>query len=470
MTEKPDAQLLREYVAQQSEPAFGELVRRHADLVYSAALRQVASPDWAADIAQRVFIDLARKAHRLADRTGEQGSITAWLFRATRYAALNLLREERRRHSRERMFMPEPHPGPESALDWAALAPFLDEAMSSLKDQEREAVLLRFFKNQDFRAVGQALGVSDDTAQKCVARSLEKLRAALARRGVTTTSGALATAMAANAVHAAPAGLAATWIGASLAGATVKTGTAMTLLKIMSMTKIQIGLSAIVAASLAVASTVEYKAARRARDENQALRQQVASLEADNATLSNRLQRAATAPSLIEDQLSELLRLRGEVGALRKQTNALAQSLAEAARLREENTAMSNAKVEMFRADQAKIVNAAKILGLAARTWLGTNNDRFPTNLASMSNVLHDIGYPTYVPMETFDLVNIGTADETLPLVAFAREHVARQSPNGGWSRVYLFCDGAVQAINTDNGDFDTWERQHPDFFPPPAR
>ena len=48
--------------------------------------------------------------------------------------------------------------------------------MSRLNERDRDALLLRFFKNQDFRAVGSALGVSNDAAQKRVARALEKLR------------------------------------------------------------------------------------------------------------------------------------------------------------------------------------------------------------------------------------------------------------------------------------------------------
>ena len=40
-----DAELLRRYSTERSEAAFTELVRRHGDLVYSAALR-VRCPMW----------------------------------------------------------------------------------------------------------------------------------------------------------------------------------------------------------------------------------------------------------------------------------------------------------------------------------------------------------------------------------------------------------------------------------------
>ncbi len=63
-----DGALLQDYV-QGSEEAFAELVRRHLDLVYSTARRQVAGDEHLArDISQSVFIDLARKASSISTR------------------------------------------------------------------------------------------------------------------------------------------------------------------------------------------------------------------------------------------------------------------------------------------------------------------------------------------------------------------------------------------------------------------
>ena len=97
MQSKSDAQLLRQYAERRNESAFGEIVARHTDLVYSAAFRQVGSPDLACDVAQSVFTDLARKAPSLARKLADGQGLVGWLYRSTRYASLTLLRNERRR-------------------------------------------------------------------------------------------------------------------------------------------------------------------------------------------------------------------------------------------------------------------------------------------------------------------------------------------------------------------------------------
>jgi DNA-directed RNA polymerase specialized sigma24 family protein len=92
MQDMSDAQLLRDYAEHGSEASFSEIVVRHTDLVYSAALRQVSSPDLACDVAQEVFSALASKASPLADNLAGGGSLVGWLYRSTRFAALNHLR------------------------------------------------------------------------------------------------------------------------------------------------------------------------------------------------------------------------------------------------------------------------------------------------------------------------------------------------------------------------------------------
>ena len=171
-----DAQLLRDYATHGADAAFTELVRRHTDLVYSAAWRQVESPDAAAEIAQRVFIGLARGAHELAPRLAADASLAGWLCRSARNLSLNHRRDEFRRQTRERHAMENLLPATDAAPDWEQLRRVLDDAMAELDEPDYDALVLRFFQQQDFRSVGAALGVSDDTAQKRVARALEKDR------------------------------------------------------------------------------------------------------------------------------------------------------------------------------------------------------------------------------------------------------------------------------------------------------
>src|SRR5882762_1911394 len=101
MHTKSDAELLSDYVANKSEAAFGEIVRRYADFVYSAALRQLGDPDRARDVSQVVFADLARKAGSLRANT----LLIGWLCHGARLAALEQLRTDRRRQHRERHAM-----------------------------------------------------------------------------------------------------------------------------------------------------------------------------------------------------------------------------------------------------------------------------------------------------------------------------------------------------------------------------
>src|SRR6185436_9812251 len=96
MESASDWELLREYGTNGSEDAFETLVRRHLDLVYSAAHRQVGDSAIARDVTQTVFIILARKARALGPGT----VVSGWLYRTAHFAGARALRGERRRRQR----------------------------------------------------------------------------------------------------------------------------------------------------------------------------------------------------------------------------------------------------------------------------------------------------------------------------------------------------------------------------------
>jgi len=321
MQDQSDIQLLRSYADSGSEAAFRELVTRHTDFVFSAALRQVESPDLAADLAQSVFTDLARKARPVAEKMPLQSSLAGWLHRSTRYAALNYLRDTRRRQSNERQAMEQLLTNSGSAPDWETIRPVLDEALDSLADEDREALLLRYFKNQDFRAIGLALGTSDDTAQKRVTRAVDRLREFFSQRHVTIGASGFAVLISAKAMQAAPVGLAATISTTALADTAASAVTVVAATKTIAMTTLQ---KVLITAALTVAAGIAIYQAQvttRLRDQIQtlisqrtALTGQLEQFQRDYAALTNRL--AGNDPQQLRKEHLELLSLRGRATRL----------------------------------------------------------------------------------------------------------------------------------------------------------
>ena len=320
-------ELLTDYVRTGSESAFAELVNRYLSYVYSEALRLVGGDTpLAQDVAQTVFINLAKKAAGFSS----QVSLGGWLHEHTFHVATRAARAERRRLAREKQATETSMLQDQSAVNLAQVAPILDQAIRELGAEDRTAILLRFFEQRDFHAVGQALGSSEDAARMRVNRAVEKLHGLLRRRGFTLSAAALATGLATEVVISAPAGLATTIAGTALAGAATG-GTAATALKIMSMTKVKFALMGTIVAALATPLIVQQQTVSRLREENQSLQQQqvqTTELATENERLSNLLVQANSAQP--QAQLQELLRLRSEVGMLRRQTKELA-------RLQEEN-------------------------------------------------------------------------------------------------------------------------------------
>ena len=334
---KPDHELLRQYAKARSEEAFAEIVKRHVNLVYSAALRQVGGDAHLAhDVAQNVFTDLARKASSLSNRE----SLAGWLYSSVHFAASKIVRTETRRREREEQFMREsPHDLAPDA-DWEKLRPTLDSAMHGLNETDREAVLLRYFENRPYAEVGVKLGVNENTARMRVERALEKLRTLLAKRGIATTA-ALASIISANAIQTAPANLAMHLTNASLAGA----GT-IAFSKFMITTKLKLALSTLAVTSAVVALVIQHQTQKTLRTQNELMAAQITQLRTDSADLSNRLSTADNSELLASNRLIELMRLRAQVDQQRAGTPSTAAETSEPTNaLPETNKVVVNLKI-----------------------------------------------------------------------------------------------------------------------------
>ncbi|HKW31070.1 MAG TPA: sigma-70 family RNA polymerase sigma factor [Verrucomicrobiae bacterium] len=321
-----DLDLLEKFARQNSQDAFGEIVRRHLNLVYSAALRQVRSPQLAEEIAQSVFADLARSTAKLKPGT----TLTAWLYAVTRRTAIDEIRKESRRQLREQIAV-EMNNMNATADEWMQIEPLLDDAMAALDETDRAAVLLRYFENKSLREVGATLGTTDDAAQKRVSRAVERLREFFSKRNVTVGAGGLAILISANAVQSAPVGLAVTISAAVFAGAAVSTSTAIATTKVIAMTTLQ--KTIIGAALVAVMGTGVFEAhqASQLRGQIQTLQQRLAPLAEQNRQLqrerddaTNRLAGLQVENEQLKSNETELLKLRAEITRLRADSQQLA--------------------------------------------------------------------------------------------------------------------------------------------------
>jgi RNA polymerase sigma factor (sigma-70 family) len=320
--------LLRQYVEEASEPAFREIVDRYINFVYGTARRCVGGDaHLAQDVTQTVFTHLAQRAHTLTGKV----MLGGWLHRDTYHVAATVMRTERRRQLRERQAMETNSLEDHTQANLANLRPVLDEEIDRLGNEDRTAILLRFFEQLDFRSVGEVMGSSENAAQKRVSRALEELRGRLQRRGLVLSAGGLGVALTTEAMAVAPIGMAATAAGAALASSPGTAGTAAVGLKLFATAK----LSTVLATSLVLAGiATPWLLHRQGQAEialaNERLRAQSAQLARlldDIESLSNALASRDHRPAVASAPLRELLRLRGEVGRLRSQEREMTTKL-----------------------------------------------------------------------------------------------------------------------------------------------
>ncbi len=357
MNSLTDQQLLRDYTGRWSEAAFAELVRRHVDFVYSAALRMVRDAHLAEDVTQGVFVALARNARQLTDRP----VLSGWLHRTAQNLAANAVRSDVRRRAREQetAAMNELLSAEPDAV-WEHIAPHLDAALGELNEADRDALMLRYFERKSAREMAQSLGVSDEAAQKRVSRAVERLREFFAKRGVTVGASGLVIVLSANAVQAAPVGLAVTISSAAaLARTTIASTTTATATKAIAMTTLQKTLIAVTLTAAVGAGIFEVRQNSRLRAEVQTLQQQaplaeqIEQLTRDSDNATRQLAALRDENERLNRNTGELLRLRAEVARLRNEVAQTGRTL-ESFSLTNTETVENAAKSWILRVNKLK--------------------------------------------------------------------------------------------------------------------
>jgi RNA polymerase sigma factor (sigma-70 family) len=244
MSELTDHEVLSDFARTGSEEAFGALVLRHVNLVYSTALRFTGNPHHAEEITQAVFIILARKAGALSPRV----VLSGWLYQTTRLTAANFMKAEFRRQRREQeAYMQSTLNEPDSGA-WQQIAPLLEDAMGRLGDTDRNAIVLRFFENKTAAEAASILNLSEAATHKRTNRALDKLRKIFSKQGVSSTTAIISGAIATHSVHVAPAAVSHSVIATAAAKGAAASASTLTIiqggLKLMAWTKTKTAVAA----------------------------------------------------------------------------------------------------------------------------------------------------------------------------------------------------------------------------------
>jgi len=299
---RQDFELLRRFTCDGEQSAFTDVVRRHLDLVFATALRKVEDSGAAQEVAQNVFAVLARKAWQFAP----DDSLPAWLHKAALLESKSWLRGELGRRRREEtatelgttMNTPADQPA------FNALVPLLDEALLSLREKDRTALLLRFYESHSLRDVGTAFGVSEDTAQKRVQNALEKLAEFFKRRGYKTATVAATAAALQHTAASASAAMVSTVVGAALQVAPpALVGLGALLARLASMSRVQ---TAAVCVALAVVPLAWQLNERRASaEEARRIQTQLLATQNEGATAQTELERLRASSGRFEQSLTQ---------------------------------------------------------------------------------------------------------------------------------------------------------------------
>ncbi|MEJ2008997.1 MAG: RNA polymerase sigma factor [Acidobacteriota bacterium] len=273
--QRTDRELLRHFTEQGSEGAFQTLVHRHVDLVFATALRRLGNREFAQEVAQEVFISLARKAMWLRGEV----SLAGWLHKTTLLQARQWWRGELRRRRREQTALELGTTMKNDPSKSDALAVVLDEGLMELREGDRQALMLRYFDDHNHREVGALLGIGEDAARKRSDKALRQLTAFFRRRGYAVPALATTEAALRAGAQTAPPGLAAVAAKSALsaAGGAVSAGTISVMLaRLLGLTKVQRAAVCLLVAAAPVA--YHWHALANARSEQAKLTAQLTGL------------------------------------------------------------------------------------------------------------------------------------------------------------------------------------------------
>jgi RNA polymerase sigma-70 factor (ECF subfamily) len=189
MTERSDeGTLIR--AAQRGDPdAFEQLVRSYDHNVLRMAMNLLHSREDARDVYQEAFL----RVYRTLPNFRFDCSFSTWLYRIVANLCLDQLRKRKVRTEESAsvetpsgdmdrfQFIPEQRADvdPQRHVMSAEVNTRIQDVLSRLTARERLVFEMRHFQGMRLRAIGEALGVTEEAAKNCLFRATQKMRSAL---------------------------------------------------------------------------------------------------------------------------------------------------------------------------------------------------------------------------------------------------------------------------------------------------
>jgi RNA polymerase sigma-70 factor (ECF subfamily) len=166
------------------QQALAEAYRRHGDGVYGLVRRVLADGAMAEEVTQEVFLRLWNEPHRYdADR----GALRSFLLRQAHSRAVERVRSEEARRRREERVDRENVP-PQADVEQQAMdglsSQAVADALATLNEGEREAIVLAYFGGHSYREVAVRLDLPEGTVKSRIRLGLAKLADRLEATGL----------------------------------------------------------------------------------------------------------------------------------------------------------------------------------------------------------------------------------------------------------------------------------------------
>ena len=169
--------------------AFEQLVRAYDANVLRMAYNLLHSEEDARDIYQEAFLRVYKKLPEFRF----DSAFSTWLYRIVANLCLDQIRKRKVRKEEnptvetmagevDRLqFVPESRADvdPQRRLMSSEVNSRIHETLNSLTPRERLVFEMRHYQGMRLRAIGEALGVTEEAAKNCLFRATQKMRAAL---------------------------------------------------------------------------------------------------------------------------------------------------------------------------------------------------------------------------------------------------------------------------------------------------